>query len=260
MEPLRLVVLGDSFAFTDDRGPQLPDAPHLFPNVIAGRVEHALGRQVRTRTVARPGWGVRGLWRALTKDRHLQFELLAAADAVVVAVGSYDHLPAGVPPALETFVAHLRPAGLRRAYRRLLAASSTRLIRATKGRFRRVPPDEFVRLYDLILGQVRGLTRGAPTVALGPAGQDADRYGRLNPHLDAGVAMQRRVADEHGIAFVPIHGLVEPHRASLNPDGIHWPPDVHRIVGEAAAGALNAQLAGARPRPPDPWQDLAGPV
>lgn len=255
-EPLDLVVLGDSFAFTDDRGPQLPGEPALFPNVIAGRLGDALERPVRTSTVARAGWGVRELWRALTKDRHLQFEVLATADAVVLAVGSYDHLPAGVPPVLETVVPHLRNPVLRRGYRRVLGAVAPTLIRATRGRFRRVPAAEFQRLYDLSLGQIRGLTHGVPAVALGPSGHRSDRYRRLNPHLASGEATQRRMADRHGIAFVPIGGVVDEHGAQLNPDGIHWPAAVHEVVGAAAAGALAAQFRGARPSPPDPWQDL----
>lgn len=257
--PLRLVVIGDSFAFTDSRGPQLPDEPALFPNVAARRLEADLDRPVVSWTVARAGWGVRQLWRALTKDRHLQFEVLTAADAVVLAVGSYDHLPAGVPPVLETLVPHLRPDRLRRGYRRALRALDPVLIRATGGRLRRVPSGEFARLYDLVLGQIRGITHGAPAVALGPAGQDADRYGRRNPHLAAGQAVQERIAGDHGVAFVPIRGLVEPYRSALNPDGIHWPAQVHDAIGGAAASALLDQITGNRPSPPDPWQELTTP-
>ncbi|MBW3562942.1 MAG: SGNH/GDSL hydrolase family protein [Actinobacteria bacterium] len=255
-EPLRLVVVGDSFAFTDHRGPQLPDEPTLFPNVAADRLRTALGRPVRAWTVARAGWGVREVWRAVTKDRHVQFEVLGEADAVILAVGSYDHLPAGVPPALETLAPFLRPARLRRGYRRLLGAVTPRSIRATGGRFRRVPVREFARLYDAILGQVRGLTHGAPTVALGPAGHDADRYGRRNPHLRSGEAVQERIAARHGVAFAPIREFVAAHVGSLNPDGIHWPPAVHAAVGGVAGTALAEQLTGERPSPPDPWDDL----
>lgn len=257
-EPLRLVVIGDSFAFTDHRGPQLPDEPTLFPSVTADRLRTALGSSVRTWTIARAGWGVREVWRAVTKDRHLQFEVLAGADAVVVAVGSYDHLPAGVPPVLEAVTPYLRPARLRRGYRRLLGAVSLRSIRATDGRFRRVPVGEFARLYDAILGQVRGLTHGAPTVALGPAGQDAERYGRRNPHLRSGEALQERIAARHGVAFAPVRELVDPHVGALNPDGIHWPPVVHAAVGETAGSVLAEQLTGERPSPPDPWEELSG--
>lgn len=257
-EPLRLVVIGDSFAFTDHRGPQLPDEPTLFPNVAADRMGAALGRSVRTWTVARAGWGVREVWRAVTKDRHVQFEVLAEADAVVLAVGSYDHLPAGVPPVLEAMAPYLRPARLRRGYRRLLGAVTPRSIRATDGRFRRVPVGEFARLYDAILGQVRGLTHGAPTVALGPAGQDADRYARRNPHLRSGEALQERIAARHGLAFASVRSLIDPHVDTLNPDGIHWPPAVHAAVGEVAGSVLAEQFTGGRPAPPDPWADLPG--
>lgn len=252
-EPLRLVVLADSFAFTDHHGPQLPDEPALFPNVTARELERLTGRSVRVATIAAAGWGVRELWRALTKDRHLQFEVLAGADAVVVAVGSYDHLPAGLPVSLAGLVPHIRSAPLRRRLRRWIECGDRLLIRTTGGRFRRVPAPEFERLYDLALGQIRGLTHGAPTVALGPAGQRSERYGRRNPHLVVGEALQERVADRHGIAFVPCRSLVSPHGDGLNPDGIHWPHGAHEVVGRAAGVVLADQLTGRRRPPSDPW-------
>lgn len=252
-EPLRLVVLADSFAFTDHHGPQLPDEPALFPNVTARELERLTGRSVRVATIAAAGWGVRELWRALTKDRHLQFEVLAGADAVVVAVGSYDHLPAGLPVSLAGLVPHVRSAPLRRRLRRWIDEGDRLLIRATGGRFRRVPMPEFERLYDLALRQIRGLTHGAPTVAVGPAGQRSERYGRRNPHLALGEVLQERIADRHGIAFVPSRPLVSPHRDGLNPDGIHWPHEAHREVGRAAGAILADQLTGRRRPPPDPW-------
>jgi hypothetical protein len=90
---LRLVVLADSFAFTDAAGPQLPDAPHLWPNVVRDRLAAGLDRAVERSVVARPGWGVRELWRALTKDRHLAFEVVGAGGPAGPAPG-----PGGPPP------------------------------------------------------------------------------------------------------------------------------------------------------------------
>lgn len=252
-EPLRLVVLADSFAFTDQVGPQLPDEPTLFPNVTAREIERITGRSVQVATIAAAGWGVRELWRALTKDRHLQFEVLAGADAVVVAVGSYDHLPAGLPVSLPGLIPHVRSAPLRRRLRRWIEDGDRLLIRATGGRFRRVPEPEFERLYDLALGQIRGLTHGAPTVAIGPTGQRSERYARRNPHLDRGEELQEQIADRHGIAFVSSRPLVSPHLDGLNPDGIHWPPEAHEEVGRAAGAVLADQVTGRQRPPPDPW-------
>lgn len=248
-DALELVVLGDSTAFTTDRGPSLPDDPVLYPNVVARCLEQTLGRPVHVHTIARPGTTVRELWRTLTKDRHVMFEVLPRADAVVVAVGSFDHAPAGVPAVVDAVVPHLRPTRLRRAVRRALHAAYPWLVRLTGARRRRTPPAEFRRLYDLCLTQVRALTGGAPGVVLGPTSHDSPYYGRRHPQHPAAEAEQLAIAAHHGFATVRCWELVAPHRHRLNPDGIHWPPEAHRAVGEALAAALLPQLRGEQPPP-----------
>jgi diglucosylglycerate octanoyltransferase len=255
----RLVVIGDSFAFTDHEGPQLPDAPHLYPNVVAGRLEGRLGRPVSLTVLARPGWGVRGVWSALTKDRHVQFEVLGTADAVVVAVGSHDHVPTGHPEALTLLLPYVRPDRLRRWLRRTIHRTHPHVVRVTRGRLARTPESEFVRLFDRCLLQIRGLTRGAPTVVLGPAGQASTHYGGRNPHLARRRVLQRDIAADHGIPTVEPVPLVRAASAELNPDGIHWPPDTHAAIGAALADPLVAQLTGAAPTPPSPWVGIDDP-
>jgi hypothetical protein len=251
-DPVRLVVLADSFAFVDHRGPQLPSEPALYPNVATAALATRLGRPVRTSVVARPGWGVREVWRMLTKDRHVQFELLAGADGVILAIGSFDHLPTGVPAVLEAVVPFLRPAPVRRRARRVLAGLHPRAIALTAGRFPKTPAGEFARLYDAILLQLRGLTRGAAGVVLGPAGQRAAHYAARNPHLAAREELHTRIAGRHGFAVVPATALVAPYLDQLNPDGIHWPPGAHAAVGAGLAAPLADQLVGRAPRPPAP--------
>lgn len=250
---MRLVVLADSFAFTDDRGPQPPDEPALFPNVAARGLGEALGTPVEATTIARAGWGVRDVWRALTKDRHLAFEVLPGADAVVVAVGSFDHVPAGFPAALDAVVPFVRPAALRRRVRAVLRTLHPRLVVATGGRLPLTPTAEFARLLDLVLLQVRALTHAAPGVVVGPAGHAAAHYAGRNPHLAARARLTEEVAGRHGFPVVHPWPLVEPHLDRLNPDGIHWPADVHAALGRAIAVPLAEQAAGRRPRPPSVW-------
>ena len=102
--PVRLVVLGDSFSFTDEDGPQLPDAPQLWPNVAAAHLTDELGVAVDLAVLARPARTVREALDLVRKDRHVQFEVLARADALVLALGSYDHAPMGIPTPLEALV------------------------------------------------------------------------------------------------------------------------------------------------------------
>lgn len=245
--PLRLVVLGDSTSFTDASGPQLPDHPTLYPNVAAAQLRRHLDRDVEVTVVARPGTTVREALRTVTKDRHVQFDVVAHADALVVGVGSFDHAPGGVPPAVEVVVPYLRPAGVRRRVRATLRAAYPRIVQATGGRLARTPETEFRRMYAQLLDHLRGLTWGrAAGVAVGPTSHRAAYYGHRHPRHAAREALQLALAEEHGFAAVASWPLVLPHAHELNPDGIHWPAAAHEAVGEAVADALLPQLTGDR--------------
>ncbi len=247
--PLRLVVLGDSTAFTDATGPCLPGHPGVYPSVVARELTRVLDREVAPQVVARPGQTVRDTARALTKDQHVMFEVVAQADAVIVGVGSFDHAPVGVPPSVEAVVPYLRPEARRRQARRLLRATYPPLVRLQGGRHPRTPPSEFARLYRLLLEQIRGLTQGRTAgVALGPTSHAADYYGHRHPGITAATSRQLAIAAEHGFAGVPAWPLVRTDLAHLNPDAIHWPPSVHERVGLALAAQLVPQLLGDAPR------------
>ncbi len=247
---LRVLVIGDSTAFTDHRGPQPPSAGHLYPNVLRAELEARLRREVAVTTVAQPGATVRDAWRTVTKDRHVVFDLLAPADAVVVAVGSFDHAPAGVPAAVQALVPFVRPAPARRAVRRGLHAAYPRLVGLRRGHGARTPPSEFARLYALLLDQVRNVTWGrAAGVVLGPTSHRSPYYGHRHPGHARAEARQLALAARHGFAAVAAWPLVAQHLDELNPDGIHWPAPVHATVGRALADALTPQLTGRRAVP-----------
>lgn len=238
-------MFADSTSFTDATGPQLPDEPTLYPNVLARELEAGLERTVTVTVVARPGTTVRDAVTTVRKDRHVQFDVLAHADSVVVGVGSFDHAPAGVPPALQAVVPYLRPARLRRQTRQVLHAAYPRLVALRGGHGRRTPAREFASLYGQLLEQVRGLTWGrAAGVALGPTSHRSAYYGHTHPEHAAAEAAQLALAREHGFATVAAWPLVAPHADALNPDGIHWPAAAHLDVGRALANALLPQLRG----------------
>lgn len=251
-EPLRLVVIGDSTAFTTDRGPQLPSDPALYPNVIARALEAALDREVRAQVLARPGADVRDAWRQITKDRHVQFEVLMGADAVTVGVSSIDHAPAGVPAVLEAIVPYLRPESLRRGARLALHRAHPFLAAATGARFSHTPLSEFTRLYDRLLFHVRSLARDAAGVVMGPTSHTSPYYGHAHPARAEREMLQFAIAKRHGFPAVACWPLVEPFADRLNPDGLHWPPEGHAAVGEALAVPLIAQLRDDAPRPQAP--------
>lgn len=249
-DPLRVLVLGDSTAFTDADGPQLPDTPHLYPQVLRRHLADRLGQDVEVVVVAQPGATVREALRAVTKDRHIQFDLLAHADAVVVGIGSFDHAPAGVPPAVQAVVPYLRPTPVRRRVRSTLHGLYPRIVRLRRGRGSRTPWSEFSRLYGELLDHLRSITWGrAAGVALGPISHHSAYYGHLHPGHPRAEAGQLTLARQRGFATVATWPLIERHLAELNSDGIHWPRTVHEAVGQAAGDALLSQLTGATSLP-----------
>lgn len=253
--PVRLVVLGDSFSFTDEDGPQLPDAPQLWPNVAAGLVTEALEVPVQVQVLARPARTVREALDLVRKDRHVQFEVLAHAHAVVLALGSYDHAPMGVPTPVAALVPFLRPPRLRRRVRRGLHRLYPTLVRATGGRLQRTPAAEFARAHEALLAHVRAVAHGAAGVAVGPSSHRSAYYGHGHVGFDERADAQLRQAAAQGFAPVPSWPLVEPHADDLNADGIHWPKGAHAAVGRAVADALLPQLSGTADRPPRPGRD-----
>lgn len=253
--PVRLVVLGDSFAFTDETGPQLPDAPQLWPNVTARRLAAALDVPVEVQVLARPAQTVRSALDLVRKDRHVQFEVLARAHAVVVALGSYDHAPMGVPAPVAALVPYLRPPPLRRTVRQGLHRLYPVVVRATGGRLARTPATTFARTHAALLEHVRGVAHGAAGVALGPSSHRSAYYGDDHVRFPARAAAQLAQAADQGFCPVPAWDRVVPHLADLNPDGIHWPCAAHAAVGRAVAAALAPQLRGEADRPPRPGRD-----
>jgi len=244
---LRVAVIGDSTAFTDHRGPQLPDHPTLWPNVMTVALSRAIEREVVTTVWARPGTDALEAWRAVTKDRHVMFDVVGPADAVVVAVGSFDHAPAGIPPVVDVLLPHLRPDGLRRRVRRAVRAAHPVIVRLRGARGLRTSAPEFARRYGRLLTQVQGLTLGrAALVALGPTSHRAHHHGGRHPRRAESEGRQLALAQAHGYSALPVWRHVEPHVADLNPDGIHWPEAVHAAIGAAVAAALEAAFSSPR--------------
>lgn len=249
------MVVGDSFTFTDDRGPVMPGAGTVWPTVAAAAVGEVLGVAVETQVVSAPARTVREALELVRKDRHVQFEVLARADAVVLALGSYDHAPIGVPAPVFALASFLRPPGLRRSVRRALHRAYPWLVRATGGRASRTPWSGFERDWEALLTHVRGVAHGAAGAVVGPSTHRAAYYGHTHPRYPQRASRQLAAAARQGFTTVDPHPLVVAGGEPRNPDGIHWHRAAHERVGRAVAAALVAQLAGAEPRPPRPGRD-----
>jgi heme a synthase len=246
--PLRVAVIGDSTSFTDATGPQTPDHPTLWPNVLREELATALGRPVDVTVWARPGVDAFGAWQALTQDRHLMFEVVGPAEVVVVAVGSLDHAPAGLPPLLDTIMPRLRPDALRRSVRRGARAAHRWVVVLRRGAATRTPPTVFADRYARVLAQAHGLTMGrALAVALGPTSHRARHHGGVHPRREESEARQLDLARANGYRVVPVWEHVAPHVDRLNPDGVHWPAEAHAAVGRAAAAVIVTGLRAAEP-------------
>jgi lysophospholipase L1-like esterase len=237
--PFRLVVLADSTAFTDATGPRLPDHPELYPNRVAAGLQAAWDREVAVTVIARAGTTVREVERTLFKDRHVQFDVVAPADAVIVGVGSFDHAPAGVPPAISAALPYIRSARRRQQARLLAHRAYPAIVRARGGYTTRTPWEQFALRYTRTLEQVRGLTQGqARYVALGPTSHDGDYYGRRHPGHVVAERAQLDLARAAGFTPIAVWPHVVDHVDELNVDGIHWPAAAHRAIARAVVDAL----------------------
>lgn len=244
---LRVAVIGDSTAFTDASGPLPPDDPVLWPNVLVREIGASTGREVDVTVWARPGVDALAAWQALTKDRHLMFDVVGPADVVIVAIGSFDHAPAGLPPVLDVIVPHVRPAWLRRRVRRAVRGLHPHVVRLRGARGLRTPASEFARRYRQVLDQTRGLTMGrAVCIALGPTSHRARHHGGRHPRREESERRQLGLARAHGYRAVAVWELVEPFADRLNADGVHWPAEAHGAVGRAAARATFEELSRRR--------------
>ena len=239
---MRVVVIGDSLTFHGPAGPlPLADA-RLYPNVVAAKLAEALEEPVDLQVVARAGWGVREAWLALTKDVHLQQQLLVGADAVVFAIGSIDAVPVGIPRGLLAGLPYVRPVGLRRRIRRAVDEHHQRLVRLTGHRLRYTPPSVYRHGWRKSIEAVRLFTAGAPMVAVLPTVHRGAFYDASVRHHPQVRAITHALAAELQVPLVDLAALVQPYLASLNPDGMHWPFDAHADVGYALAMALLKQL------------------
>lgn len=245
-------MLGDSFTFTDERGPVLPGADTVWPTMLTSLLADRLDVEVTTQVVSSPARTVRGALDLVRNDRHVQFEVLAWADAVVVALGTYDHAPIGVPAPVFALLPWLRPAPLRRRVRRWLHRAYPVLVRVSGGRLSRTPWSTFAGEYEALLTHVRAVAHGAAIVAVGPSSHDAAYYGRVHPAHERRSTAQAALADAQQIPMVDAWRAVRRGDEPLNPDGIHWHRAAHARVAAAVAGPLGDQLAGATDRPPRP--------
>jgi hypothetical protein len=234
-----LLVFGDSLAFHGPEQAMPPGDARLYPQV-AGRT---LGMTVDL--VARQGWTARDAWWALTKDPVVWGEYLPRADAVLLAVGGMDQLPAPVPTWLRDSIPYLRHHRARRVARDALRAVTPAAVRHVGGPFRTLPQAATDRYLTRIVQGVRALRPELPIALMGPAPWTGPYYPNTSGHRPA-VQAAKRWARTHDVTCIDIEDLVAPRLAQCNPDGMHWSWEVHALVGTAVAQAFMVKNDGYR--------------
>ncbi len=244
--PQHVLVLGDSLTYHGPLRAELPSDARLWPNVMRRALADSGSGPVDVDLVARLGWTARDGWWALTKDPRCWGEVLPRADAVVLALGQMDQLPAAVPTYLREGIPYIRPARARLAVRRAYRAAAPPVMRLTGGPWRQLPQ----RATDAYLGRIVEAVRywrpGVPVVLLGPSPFDSPYYPAGRGHAPA-VAAARSWSRAHDVEFIDIDPLVLPslRDGTANADGMHWSWRSHELVGLAVGGALDSRLTPA---------------
>lgn len=198
-----------------------------------------LGSAWRVDLVARLGWTARDAWWAVTKDPRLWGRVLPRADALVLAVGGMDHLPAAIPTYLRDGIPYLRPARLRRHVRDLYRSLSPPAIRATGGRLRQLPQHATDHYVSRIVDAARHFNPDLRVVLIAPPPYASPDYPSTRHHAPA-VEAARRWAERNDAGLVVSDPYVLPslRDGTANPDGLHWSWSTHRLIGEAVAATL----------------------
>lgn len=237
---MSLLVIADSLAFHGPERGELSTHPGLFGNVAATELSTTLD------LVARRGWTARDAWWAMTRDPLVYSVLLPRAEAVLLAVGGMDYLPAVLPTYLREGISYLRPPALRRAARTAYRVAQPVGARLTGGRWRTLPQ----RLTDDHLSRcvagVRYYHPGVPVLGILPPPHTAALYGGVTAGHGPALAAARAWGAREGVPMVDVCAVVARHQArgGGNPDGIHWGWECHAEVGRAVAAAVRMLLAG----------------
>ena len=230
----RVFVIADSLAFHGPTQPELLTHPKLYPNVLA----RELGADVDV--IARLGMTARDAWWALSKDPYVYSVLLPRADAVVLAVGNTDQLPASLPTYLRDGIAYLRPGWVRRRARLAYHRAHPHVVRATGGRLRVLPQRATDHYLTRCVDALRYYRPALPIVGVVPPPYTAEYHGGVSrPHV-AAVAAAKAWGERTGVPLVDLDAIVTPHLGTgrMNPDGMHWSWELHEQVGRALADRL----------------------
>lgn len=230
----RVLVLGDSLTF---HGPDMahpPSDPRLWPNLMAEQLH------VDVDVAAQIGWTARDAWWALTRDPVIWGEYLPRADALVIAVGGMDSLPAVVPTYLRQGISYIRPGWVRRKVRATYLAASPKAIAALRGPWRQLPQAATDHYLSRIVQAVRTWYPDLPILFLTPCPHRAGLYPTQRFYRPAVEAAQRW-SQREGVTLVDVTGAAQRglDHGTGNPDGMHFGWQTHEEIGRIVARSLS---------------------
>lgn len=235
--PQHVLVIGDSLAYHGPDRPYVLTDSRLWPNVMRDQLSASGALSVDL--AARLGWTARDAWWAVTKDPYLWGAVLPRADALVLAVGGMDQLPAAIPTYLRDGIPYVRPGSLRRKVRDSYRALSPPIIKLSGGRLRQLPQAATDHYLSRIVHAARFFNPKIPVVLIAPGIHQAREYPSDRPHAPA-LEAARTWARKHETGFVEIDDLIRPslRNGTSNPDGIHYSWSTHTLIGNAVADEL----------------------
>lgn len=242
----RLLVFGDSLTFHGPKEVVPFNDKRLWTQQAAAGLARANQQPVVVDIFARLGWTARDAWWAMTKDPHCWGEAMPRADALIIATGGMDQLPAAVPSYVREGIAYLRPYPLRRGVRTAYQQLSPSVMRLTRGRMRQLPLTVTANYHRKIAAGLRFYRPEVPIFLMTPAPFQSRHY-PASWHLHA-QAHQAAVdlAQSAGLHLIDIDSIVTTSFAQKrnNPDGLHWDWQTHAEVGSLVASTLAPLLAG----------------
>lgn len=230
-----VLVIGDSLTFHGPDQAHRPTDPRLWPNIMADD----LGAHVDV--AAGVGWTARDAWWALTRDPLIWGEYLPRADALVIAVGGMDALPAAVPTYLRQGISYIRPGWVRRRVRAVYLTASPQVIRLLSGPLRQLPQVATDHYLSRLVEAVRTWYPQLPIVAMSPSPHrhPGSLYPTMRFHAPS-VAAGRRWAREHDVQYLDIEAAAQRgiDHGWVNADGMHWGWQTHDEIGRMVATAV----------------------
>lgn len=250
--PIRILVKGAStVGWLSGMGG--PRTDFIFPRALEAELLRE-GRPVELRTISVPSE------RAKTTLRHWEHEMIGfSPDVVVLVYGHYEAVHLFLPWWLERHANSLkaRPHWLVRLYRKRvlrplwmwLAKTQSKLDQTIDPTIRRRRPKQVAADIEELIGHTQELA--SPLVFVFELMPPASRFQSWFPGMaariavmnDAMQAMVKRV-DKSNVRWFRVAGLVDAMAGGdldvATPDGFHYSPELHRVVGETLAHEIAA--------------------